>query len=476
VRRLLLAAVAAAFLVLPASAGAEAWEWLAYGRDAQLTNDVGSSSITVANAHNVKLWWSERLDGAVIASPLSARVRIGARRRQVVFAATEAGSIYALSADTGAVLWQRTFPTTQTDACGTYGISSTGAIDVTRNLLYVAAADGSIHALDLGTGDESAPWPVQLLDRPGVEYVWGGLKVIGGRLYVPVASYCDAPDARGLAAEGRIAAIDPSTAQVVATWDAVPGLGNLGGVWGWGGVSADVGGSTLYTGVGNSYVYSDECACFVDDVGYGDRLVALTADLSEVLASNKPPTVPNQGDEDFGAAPLVFQPRGCPPLLAAKNKMGVVFVWARDRIDDGPIASLGLGDGTSPFVGAPSYDASRQMLVVTQAVVAGKGTGYGLAGFDLAPECTFRERWRVPLGSGNQAPAIVVGDVVFAAGGESGGFGAVSVATGAPLWSYPTTARTFSPLIEVGGTVFGGDLGGTLYAFRGEVSPRQRPR
>ncbi|MFL5966506.1 MAG: PQQ-binding-like beta-propeller repeat protein [Gaiellaceae bacterium] len=475
-RRLLLAVVAAVALGAPASAAGEAWDWLAYGRDTQLTNDVASSSITRANARDVKLWWSDRLDGAVIASPLSARVQVGVRRRQLVFAATEAGSIYAVSADTGAVVWQRTFPTTQTDACGTFGVSSTGAIDLGRKLLYVAAGDGSIHALDLATGAEAAPWPVQLLDRPDVEYVWGGLKLIGGKLYVPVASYCDAPDAHGLAAEGRIAAIDPASAQVVAMWDPVPGFGNLGGVWGWGGVSAAPGGSTLYTAVGNSYVFSDACGCFVDDVGYGDNLVALSTDLSQVLAANKPPAVPNQGDEDFGAAPLVFQPRGCPPLLAAKNKMGVVFVWARDRIDDGPIASLGLGDGTSPFVGAPTYDASRQMIVITQVVVAGKGTGYGLAGFDLAANCTFRELWRVPLGRGNQAPAIVVGNVVFAAGGDGGGFGAVDIANGGQLWSYPTTARTFAPLIEVGGTVFGGDLGGMLYAFRAEASPRPRPR
>lgn len=478
-RCLILAAGAALVLAAAPPARADTWTWPAYGRDHQLTNDDAGSSITTATAPGMKLAWSDTLDGAIIASPLSARVLIGVSVRQLVFAATEAGSVYGISADTGAVVWQRTFPTSAAGACGTFGTSSTGAIDPRRGLLYVAAADGTIHALSLATGAEAAPWPLRLLDRPDVEYVWGGLQLVSGRLYVPVASYCDAPDARGVAAEGRIDAIDPDNAQVVASWDPVAGFGNLGGVWGWGGVSTAADETTLYTAVGNSYVHSDACDCFVDDAGYGDKLVALTPDLTQVLASNKPVDVPTQGDEDFGAAPLVFQPRGCPPLLAAKNKAGVAYIWNRERIGDGPIASLGLGDGTSPFVGAPSYDAALQTLVVTQVVVAGNGTGYGLAAFGVGASCTFEQRWRTPLGSGNQAPAIVVGNVVFAGGGDSGGFGALNIANGSLLWSYPTTGRTFSPLIEVGGTVFGGDLGGTLYAFRAPVlppPPKAKPR
>jgi hypothetical protein len=37
-----------------------------------------------------------------------------------------------------------------------------------------AAADGSIHALDLATAAERVRWPMQLLTRPDYEYVWGG--------------------------------------------------------------------------------------------------------------------------------------------------------------------------------------------------------------------------------------------------------------------------------------------------------------
>jgi outer membrane protein assembly factor BamB len=67
---------------------------------------------------------------------------------------------------------------------------------------------------------------------------------------------------------------------------------------------------------------------------------------------------------------------------------------------------------------------------------------------------------------GNQAPAIVIDDAVLAAGGADGGFAALDDQNGRVVWSYPTTAQTISPLIEVAGTVIGADVAGNVYAFR----------
>jgi outer membrane protein assembly factor BamB len=465
-KRVVTAVAAAAILTFARSAfAAETKSWPAYGRDAQLTNYVSSASITAQTARRLRPVWRAHLDGTVVASPLSARLPIDGSEQQIVYVTTEAGSIYALNAADGDVLWQRTFDTVTTDACGTYGFSSTGAIDVRRGVLYEIGADGLLHALALTTGDEQPDWPLRLIDRIDYEYVWGGLQLIDGRLYVPVASYCDEPGPDGVAAEGRLVAIDPDTMRVVGDFDTVPGYGHLGGIWGWGGVATDPAGSTIYTGVGNSHVYSSDCGCYVDDAGYGDKLVALTPDLSQVLAANKPAAVPSTGDEDFGAAPLVFQPPDCPPLLAAKNKMGVVFVWNRDDIDAGPIASFGLGDGTSPFVGAPSYDAARELLFVSQAVVDTSGPDYGIAAIAVASGCKLRVAWKATLGAGNQPPPLVVGDVVIDAGGSRGGFGALDARTGRTLWTFRTKTPTISPLIEVDGLVIGGSIGGTVFAF-----------
>jgi hypothetical protein len=79
------------------------------------------------------------------------------------------------------------------------------------------------------------------------------LRLAESRLYVPVASYCDAPDRRGTPAEGRLLAYDVDNPSAPpAVYDPVPGADNLGGIWGWGGVSLTFAGTELYIGIGNA--------------------------------------------------------------------------------------------------------------------------------------------------------------------------------------------------------------------------------
>jgi outer membrane protein assembly factor BamB len=468
--------VAAALAAVPAARAAESWVWLGYGHDTQLTNRVLSNSITATSVSHLRQRWTAHLDAAIVASPLSARLRIGRRSTQVVYVTTEAGSVYALAAESGAVIWQRAFGSLTTPQCGAWGFSSTGTIDLDRRVLYEIGADGLLHALDLVTGEEHAGWPLRLIQRNQYEYVWGGLQLIGGRVYVPVASYCDETDPDGFSADGRLIAVDPVAVEQSALFDAVPGYGNLGGIWGWGGVSADEDGSVIYTAVGNSRVYSEACACYVDDALNGNSVLALTPDLSTVVDSDQPKEVPPTGDNDFGAAPLLFQPKGCPPLAAAKNKVGALFIWDRNHLGAGPYARFELSDAVAAFVGAPSWDPIRGTLFVSQAIVDGDGPRYGVVAFQAGPECSLHPIWKTAAGAGNQPAPLVVSDVVFMPRGRLGGFAAMSAVNGHALWSFATQAQTISPMIEAAGIVFGGDRSGNLYAFSTASADPLRPR
>jgi outer membrane protein assembly factor BamB len=438
-------------------------EWTSYGYDNQLRNAVPSTLLTLRSVTRLAPAWKTGLDGPVYASPLSAQVD----GRQVVYVATEAGSVYALAATSGAVLWQRELGTTTTELCGTWGITSTGAIDLARKLLYVIGATGQLHALSLATGDDAAGYPRQVVSRPDIEYVWGGLRIARDRLYVPIASYCDVGGADGFP-EGSLLAIPLDTAAAISTWDPVPGPDNLGGMWGWGGVSIDPSDGTVYTGVGNSHVWSDECSCFVDNAGYGDRLVALSPDLVRVLDSSQLP-IPPTGDDDFGAAALLFQPETCPPLAAANNKDGTLYILDRKHLSEGSLVFIPLGDGVTPFIGEPAWSVSKQMIYAAQSVLYnddGKQLGNGVRAFHVDPGCGFRPIWSKALGNGNQAKPLVVGNVLFATGGETGGFYALAAANGVSLWSYATSGSTVAAMITVAGTVLGADTDGTVYAFR----------
>jgi glucose dehydrogenase len=280
--------------------------------------------------------------------------------------------------------------------------------------------------------------------------------------------------------------LDEPDAPVI--WDPVPGEGNLGGMWGWGGVSVDPDNGTVFTGVGNSSVFSAQCDCIVDNAGYGDSIVALSPDLSTVLDSNNPTVIPPAGDLDFGAAPLLFHPQACPPLAAMNNKDGAMYVWDRTQLSKGAIVRIPLGDGTAAFVGAPSWSESNQTIYVGESVIEkdGVSVGNGVTAWHVDKGCGFRPLWQAPTGQGNQATPLVVGNIVFDGGGKTGGFFAFNGVKGTPLWSYETNGRTVASMISFAGSVFGVDTAGVLYAFdlpgrRGSCSStcfpayRQRP-
>jgi outer membrane protein assembly factor BamB len=439
--------------------------WLAYGHDAQLTNFVPSALLTPATAPLLSTKWTASLDGAVVASPLYAK--------GILIVETEAGSIYALNPTDGAVIWRDAFGTVTTldNACGSYGFSSTGAIDEDRSLVYAISADGHLHALDLTTGAEAQGWPIDItVARNQIEYVWGGLRLLGNTLYVGVASYCDEPGPGDVAAEGRIVAIDVSDREEVARFDPVPGFGNLGGVWGWGGVSISPDGSALYTGVGNSYVLDASCNCYQETVGYGDEMVELTPSLVAVDA-NRPQEVEKTapgGDIDFGAAPALFQPPGCPPLAAANNKLGILYIWDRTDLARGPLFEFPLGDAVAPFVGQPSYSPLLRMFFDAEAVVRDGSVklGDGIAAFGVDAGCKIRPRWLTKIGVGSEPPPVIVGDVVIGAGGEVGGYAVLDARDGEVVSRLSTNdVPTISPPIAVGDIIFGGDVGGTVRAF-----------
>ncbi len=81
--------------------------------------------------------------------------RSARRREDAIFVATNAGTVAALRAVDGSVLWKRQVSAaTRIPACGiTYGISSTPVLDRARGRLYTIGSDGLLHALSLATGE-----------------------------------------------------------------------------------------------------------------------------------------------------------------------------------------------------------------------------------------------------------------------------------------------------------------------------------
>ena len=68
-------------------------------------------------------------------------------------------------------------------------------------------------------------------------------------------------------------------------------------------------------------------------------------------------------------------------------------------------------------------------------------------------------------GLGTQPPPLVLGDVLFADGGYSGGFKALDAVTGEVLFTFATNAPTFAGPSATGNLVLTADFSGVVRAF-----------
>ena len=69
-------------------------------------------------------------------------------------------------------------------------------------------------------------------------------------------------------------------------------------------------------------------------------MVELTPDLSEIVGVNRPDSAEPGQDIDLGAAPVLFQPQGCPAALAANEKSGDLVVWRQEASGAGPMPAF----------------------------------------------------------------------------------------------------------------------------------------
>ena len=431
-----------------------------YGVDAQMTNDApASAALSPASAPRLAQRWTRKLDGAVYAEPLP----VTARRHRLVVVATQGGTVWALSAATGAVVWKRSLGAPISACKARWGIAATPAADESANVVYAIGSDGKLYALDADSGRVEPGWPVAAVEKPALEYVWSGLQIVGDHVYVAVASHCDEAGA-----DGYLLSIDRTTRRVDHRFDVVPGPGNLGGIWGWGGVSVDPGDGSLFTATGNAQVFAN--GSVVEAAGHAERVVRLSPTLKLLAQSPAPaPAAANRGDDDLGSTPLLFRPAGCPALAAANSKNGNVYVWNRAQLARGPVwhAAVGPTDPDDAFLGEPSYSRSLRTIFVAQTTFAGsQGTAErGLSAYRPNADCSsFADVWNLNIGGGPIAPPLLVGDLLVSNAPASSNVVVVDARDGSVLTELATGA-TYAPPATDGSLLYTASLAGVASAW-----------
>lgn len=305
------------------------------------------------------------LDDQVNAQPLVVTgVNITAGRfkgiHNVVYAATENNSIYAVDTGSGKVLLQANFgaPVVRPLGCAKnnpdVGIDSTPVIDLSSNTLYAvmytqdtAGPRYRIHALDLGSLADKVPPQLITASQTltdGSTYDFNAtyqrqrpaLLLANGNVYAGFGSFCDLDPqfSRGWLLGWETGSLTPLAAnRLMDTQATSPGDYFMSPIWMSGyGPAADDAGNILFV-TGNS----DPAGSYDGVTDLQESVLKVSADLTVVLDLFTPSNVQflDENDYDFGSGGVMVlpdQPGGTPHLAVAAGKLGAMFLMNEDDL------------------------------------------------------------------------------------------------------------------------------------------------
>lgn len=361
------AACLAALFCLSAGGAAEAqFNITTYHYDNLRTGwNPNETTLTQSSFSSFGLLQTVSLDDQVDAQPLLVNNEtINGSQHNVLYVETENNSVYAIDAQSGAVLLQTNLgsPVPYYDLPGgcnnngpNVGISSTPVIDTATGALYLISyvqqnniSAYYLHALSLTTlQDMVAPVLVAASGTltNGAQYNFNAfasrqraaLLLSNGTIYAGFASFCDsaANESRGWVLGWQESTLAPLAANKLAdTRKKSPDNYFLTSVWMSGyGLAANSNGSVFFV-TGNSD-YSGTTYNKVTNIA--ESAVEMSSDLSTVQSLFTPSDHASldQSDTDFGAGGLMLlpqQPGSFPNLAAAAGKDGNLFILDADNL------------------------------------------------------------------------------------------------------------------------------------------------
>ena len=463
----------------PAVAPPEDGAWPGFDFDAARSgfnpNEKTITSSTVGGLHRL---WNVLLPAVADSTPiLVPRLSFpDGSRRDVLYLTTKPGSLVALDAATGGILWVA-------KTSGPRYTTSSPVADLAHGVIYSYGLDGKLHQYRAATGQEvmGGGWPVLITTMPASEKGSSALNLGNGYVYVTTGGYPgDAPPY-----QGHVVAIDTTdgTSHVFNSLcsDRTHVLAhnecsqNTSGIWSRAGVTIDPITGNIFMATGNGDFDANK-----GGHDWGDTVLELNADATRLIDSYTPPNFQElqAGDTDLGSASPALLPtvlNSHTPYLAVQvGKDGQLRLLDRQNLSGqggpghlgGALQTINAPGGcdtlSQPAVWTDPANGKIWLFVTNscgtggyQAVTAGDGT------------TTLRQVWEVKRGA---TSPVVAGGVLFAATG--GNLFALDPHTGHQLWS--STERSAggsiggihweSPIV-VGGRLYCTDENGRLAAY-----------
>ena len=370
-RRLIQTAVVVAIAVASSAGGVSGAgspsNWTAYLGGPLHDSYTADAQITRAAAAHVSLAWRwTPTAGTMSGQPKSGLYSSPTVYNHRIYVGANTGDFYALDEATGSQIWKRFLGFQPAITCPAMGFVSTAAVVDTSGtgaspIVYVAAPDGNLYALDGTTG--STVWQSVIVTPSTTTndaFNWSSPTIVGDRIYIGFSSNCDSPFIRGGLAE-----FDRVTGARVATFYSVPAGKVGGGVW----TSAAVASTGVYiaTASGGSQTSGDSYSVIRLDPVTLARLGGWIVPLAQQAA----------GDADFGSSPIVFHATvgGVDTeLVGACNKDGLFYVFANGDMS-APLWSYQVGaassDGGSSCLSSGIWDGSRLYMAGNETTIGG---------------------------------------------------------------------------------------------------------
>jgi polyvinyl alcohol dehydrogenase (cytochrome) len=405
-----------------------------------------------------------------------------------LFVGSQNGTIYALEARTGCVLW------TFTAKAGVRTAVTVGTQP--RNTVFFGDTGSNVYALDVETGRQL--WSRRVSDHPYAR-VTGTPTLYKGRLYVPVSSLEEtAASQQGYECctfRGSLVALDAQSGDIVWQYFTVPPAQALGKtptgstLWGpsgvgiWSAPTIDTKRNVVYVGTGNTYSgpsqpTADSIVAFDIDSGAVKWSKQMTA--GDVFGCR--PGTANCGEKagpdfDFGTPPMLTTMKDGKDILVVGQKSGMAYGLDPDR--QGTVLweyKAGQGSIWGGIQWGAAVDSDQAYFPVSDIRTPTPG---GLHAVKLA---TGERAWYQPpipvtCKAGPtcnaaliSAPSLIPG--VLFSGSNDGSLRAFSTKDGSVLWSFDTNREflTLNGIKATGGSIQGPGptiAGGMLYLNAG---------
>lgn len=412
------------------------------------------TTITTSTAPNLTTLWTGTNAGSVSSEPV---VSGG-----VVFYGSWDGLEHAVNAATGTPIWSANLGTTSDSACRPpeAGVASSATIGTVmingtaRSVDFVGGGDGNFYALDAATG--ATIWQTTLGTPPSY-FLWSSPLYYRGNVYEGVASFGDCPLVRG-----EVVEMNGRTGAVLNTFFTVP-AGCVGaGVWGT---------PTVDTATGDLYFATGNALSCGSPEPLSQALVQTDSSLN-LLSSWQVPASQQITDGDFGSTPTLFHASiggVVRQMVGLENKDGYFYAFDRTSVAAGPLWTRKVSYGGA----CPECGKSA----ISPAAYNGNNLfAAGEKGQARTTLCAGNVREIRPSTGGNiwvdclSGPVLgavtAVPGVIFVGAGTT--FEAISMSTGATLWSFQDTnaGSDFDGAASISnGVVYVGNMDGNLYAF-----------